>query len=232
MLFSSAWVYAEDEKVHWFFKEKLHNQIRRQIQKKIARLAEDNSICIVFENKLNLKKLFIRTRIKCISTQGREWTGKHRLQQNSHCLIQPIVPPSVRSSKKFNGQYNLDMTTTLFQKMFTCALLLNFNINSSLGGKLTHAKKELLIASTHIIMTQTSTSVWNNSRDQMVEFDWQTYVSAVTEQLKHSPSTNQRQPKLFLLQPVPNTRNKFVFWSKSVTNAALTREKNWGKIWW
>ena len=55
-------------------------------------------------------------------------------------------------------------------------------------------------ASTHFPITQTSTSVWNNCRDQEVEFDWQTYASTVIEQLKRTFFTSQRQLKQFFRQ--------------------------------
>ena len=52
-------------------------------------------------------------------------------------------------------------------------------------------------ASTHFSSPHTSTSAWNNYRDQEVEFDWQTHVSG---QMKHTFFTSYRQQKQFFLQ--------------------------------
>ena len=53
-------------------------------------------------------------------------------------------------------------------------------LNSSLKEMMTFheqlrfvGKKNVTILSTHNTLTQASTSVWNNSRDHLVDFDWQ-----------------------------------------------------------
>ena len=51
--------------------------------------------------------------------------------------------------------------------------------------------------STHFSFPRTSTSVWNNYRDQKVEYDWQTHVSG---QIKQTFFTSHRQQKQFFLQ--------------------------------
>ena len=57
-------------------------------------------------------------------------------------------------------------------------------------------------ASTHFSFSHTSTmsSVWNNYRDQEVEFDWQTYVPTVTGLVNTHFFTSHRQQKQFFLQ--------------------------------
>ena len=55
-------------------------------------------------------------------------------------------------------------------------------------------------ASTHFSSPQASTSVWNNCRDQEVEFDWMHMFQAVTEQFETFFLANQRQQKQFFLQ--------------------------------
>ena len=52
----------------------------------------------------------------------------------------------------------------------------------------------------HFSVSHTSTSVWNNYRDQEVESDWQTYVSIVTGLLNTHFFTSHRQQKQFFLQ--------------------------------
>ena len=44
-------------------------------------------------------------------------------------------------------------------------------------------KKNVTILSTHNILTQASTSVWNNSRDHLVDFDWQHMFKRVKKRL-------------------------------------------------
>ena len=44
-------------------------------------------------------------------------------------------------------------------------------------------KKSVTIQSTHNTFTKASTSVWNNFRDHLVDFDWQHMFERVTERL-------------------------------------------------
>ena len=44
-------------------------------------------------------------------------------------------------------------------------------------------KKNATILSTHNTLTQASTSVWNNSRDHLVDFDWQHMFKRVKKRL-------------------------------------------------
>ena len=44
-------------------------------------------------------------------------------------------------------------------------------------------KKNVTILSTHNTLTQASTSVWNNSRDHLVDFDWQHMFKRVKKRL-------------------------------------------------
>jgi len=62
------------------------------------------------------------------------------------------------------------------------------------------SERILQSASTHFSSPQASTSVWNNCRDQEVEFDWMHMFQAVTEQSETFFLTNQRQQKQFFLQ--------------------------------
>jgi len=55
-------------------------------------------------------------------------------------------------------------------------------------------------ARTHFSSPQASTSVWNNCRDQEVEFDWMHMFQAVTEHFETFFLANQRQQKQFFLQ--------------------------------
>ena len=49
-------------------------------------------------------------------------------------------------------------------------------------------KKNVTTLSTHNILSQASTSVWNNSRDHLVDFDWQHMFTYVTEHLNNFDS--------------------------------------------
>ena len=62
------------------------------------------------------------------------------------------------------------------------------------------SERILQSASTHFSSPQASTSVWNNCRDQEVEFDWMHMFQAVTEQFETFFLANQRQQKQFFLQ--------------------------------
>ena len=63
-------------------------------------------------------------------------------------------------------------------------------LNSSLKNMMTFheqlrfvGKKNVTILSTHNILTQASTSVWNNSWDHLVDFDWQHMFKRVKKRL-------------------------------------------------
>jgi len=56
-------------------------------------------------------------------------------------------------------------------------------------------RKRITIVKKYAVVT--STSVWNNYRDQKFEFDWQHMFLHVAEQLKHNFPTNHCQRKQF-----------------------------------
>ena len=53
-------------------------------------------------------------------------------------------------------------------------------------------KKNATILSSHNTLTQASTYVWNNSRDHLVDFDWQHMFERVKERVNYFRLTNQK----------------------------------------
>ena len=60
-------------------------------------------------------------------------------------------------------------------------------------------KKNVTILSTHNILSQASTSVWNNYRDHLVDFDWQHMFQRVNKHWNSFDSPIKSQQKQFLL---------------------------------
>ena len=110
--------------------------------------------------------------------------------------------------------------------------------NSSLKNMMTFheqlrfvGKKNVTILSTHNILTQASTSVWNNSRDHLVDFDWQHMLQCVIEFIKYilSPITVNRSNFFFNWVKVCTIRavfwKKYIFCQSRPSALAATRNK-------
>ena len=69
-------------------------------------------------------------------------------------------------------------------------------------------KKSVTILSTHKTLTQASTSVWNNFRDHLVDFDWQHMFERVKERLNCLDSPIKSQQKQFFLLLCQSTHDK------------------------
>jgi len=79
-------------------------------------------------------------------------------------------------------------------------------LNSSLKEMMTFheqlrfvGKKNVTILSTHNILSKASTSVWNNYRDHLVDFDWQHMFQRVNKHWNSFDSPIKSQQKQFLL---------------------------------
>ena len=110
--------------------------------------------------------------------------------KNSQCYMQPVTnsPPRLAPLLYISWQIRSDMIIILFNNR----CVYTHHIYTSLWEKMTVHVRKLIVRT--ILQIRTSTSGWNNSRDQKLEFDWQhmvLWLRTIAKYFSHQSKVNR-----------------------------------------